>query len=146
MGIFLMDDPQSVMLCTGRDEDVSGRNSQTFAPRSLRKRARQVPDLRRGGDRLQVLFELPKQAVLPGTLSAIPELEPDQIAKNGTIIDGEVADLVSDRRLTTRPERLNPRRGVDQKTSALAHGSSLIRLNSSWVMNPSRVPNFSASF
>ena len=141
-----MNEAELMMLSAGGDEEVVGGNCDALTARKPGKIASQSPDLGCRLNCLELLFQLTEQLVVLGALGAVPQLEENQIAEDGTVVGCDSADLSPDCWVAARSERLDPGRRIHEKPLTRAQGSSRIRRNSCCVMKSSRVPNFSASF
>jgi hypothetical protein len=140
-----MDEAESMVARTGGDQEVRSGHRDTLAAGRLGQLAGKSPNLGCRGNSLELLLQLAKQPLLLATLGAVPQLEAHKVAEHGPVIDSDRTDSRSDFRIAVRSERLDPGRGIDEEPLSRVQGSSRIRCNSSWFMNPSRVPNFAVS-
>ena len=142
----VMDEAKVVVLSAGEDHKVGCRHCDAPAARQSCKIAGTAPDLRDRRNGFKLLLQFAEQPMILRAPGTVPQLDAHQIAEHGPIIGRDLADPGPYGRIAVRPERFDPGRCIDEESPACAQGSSRIRRSSSWVMNPSRVPNLAASF
>lgn len=95
-----MEDLGTVVVRTGNDQEICGRDGQS-APAALASQlADPIPDLFRRGQVVEVLLESLQVALLLLSFRTIPELQADHVAENSSTVFNDRSNSPSNRLVT----------------------------------------------
>lgn len=104
---------QSVALRAGKDDHVSRRDGYSFLPALSCDVDSEIPDVAGRWNALKLGFELTEHALFGGSSCTVPQLEPDEVAKDRIAFEDDFLNRLANRCVAIDAKRLDPGRRID---------------------------------